>query len=65
MYGAYRLSVGRPEGERPFGRPRCRGEENMEIDPLFLYCDQQLHNELTNYHSPTCFDTVVSSSGSF
>jgi len=27
--------------------------------------NQQMHNELTNYYtSPTCFDTIVSSSGS-
>jgi hypothetical protein len=28
-----------------------------------LYYDQPMHNYLTNYHTPTCFDTVVSSSG--
>ena len=32
---------------------------------FILYSDQQMHNELTNYHTPpTCFDTIVSSSGS-
>jgi len=30
---------------------------------LFLYYDQQMHNYITNYHTPTCFDTIVSSSG--
>jgi len=29
-----------------------------------LYYDQQMHNYFTNYHTPTCFDTIVSSSGS-
>ena len=29
-----------------------------------LYYDQQMHNYFTNYHTPTCFDTFVSSSGS-
>ena len=29
-----------------------------------LYCDQQMHGHLTNYHTPLCFDTIVSSSGS-
>jgi len=24
---------------------------------LILYCDQQVHNEFTNYHIPTRFDT--------
>ena len=32
---------------------------------FILYCDQQMHNCFTNYHTPTCFDTIVSSSGSF
>jgi hypothetical protein len=26
-----------------------------------LYCDQQMHNYLTNYHTPKCFDIIVSS----
>ena len=25
----YRVFVGKPEGKRPFGRPRCRWENNM------------------------------------
>ena len=28
-----------------------------------LYCDQQMHNHFTNYHTSTSFDTIVSSSG--
>jgi len=31
---------------------------------IMLYYDQQMHNYFTNYHTPTCFDTFVSSSGS-
>jgi len=31
---------------------------------IILYYDQQTHNYFTNYHTPTCFDTIVSSSGS-
>jgi hypothetical protein len=30
--GAYRILVGRPEGRRPLGRPRCRWEDNIETD---------------------------------
>jgi hypothetical protein len=30
--GAYRVLVGRPEGKRPLGRPRCRWEDNIKID---------------------------------
>jgi len=29
-----------------------------------LYYDQQMHNYFTNYHIPTYFDTIVSSSAS-
>ncbi|KAJ4428432.1 hypothetical protein ANN_24469 [Periplaneta americana] len=29
---AYRVLVGRPEGKRPLGRPRCRWEENIKMD---------------------------------
>jgi len=30
---------------------------------IILYYDQQMHNHFTNYHNPTCFDTIVSLSG--
>jgi hypothetical protein len=29
---AYRLLVGRPEGRRPLGRPRCRWLDNARMD---------------------------------
>jgi hypothetical protein len=29
---AYRLLVGKPEGKRPLGRPRCRWVDNIKID---------------------------------
>jgi hypothetical protein len=28
---AYRILVGKPEGKRPLGRPRCRWEDNIRI----------------------------------
>jgi hypothetical protein len=31
MY-AYRILVGKPEGKRSLGRPRCRWEGNIKID---------------------------------
>jgi hypothetical protein len=31
--GAYRILVGIPEGRRPLGRPRCRWEEKIKMDP--------------------------------
>jgi hypothetical protein len=30
--GAYRILVGRPEGRRPLGRPRCRWKDNIKMD---------------------------------
>jgi hypothetical protein len=30
--GAYRASVGKPEGRRPLGRPRRRWEDNIKMD---------------------------------
>jgi hypothetical protein len=37
--GVYRVLVGKPEGERPLGRPRCRWEDNInflnaELNPI-------------------------------
>jgi hypothetical protein len=30
--GAYRVLVEKPEGKRPLGRPRHRGEDNIRMD---------------------------------
>jgi hypothetical protein len=30
--GAYRGFVGKPEGKSPLGRPRCRREDNINMD---------------------------------
>jgi hypothetical protein len=30
--GAYNILIGRPEGRRPLGRPRCRWEDNIKMD---------------------------------
>jgi hypothetical protein len=32
---AYRVLLGKPEGKRPLGRPRCRWEDNIKIYILF------------------------------
>jgi hypothetical protein len=29
---AYRILVGKPEGKRPLGRPKCRWENNIKKD---------------------------------
>jgi hypothetical protein len=30
--GAYNILIGRPEGRRPLGRPRCRWADNIKMD---------------------------------
>ena len=30
--GVHRVLVGKPEGKRPLGRPRCRREDNIKMD---------------------------------
>ena len=30
--GVHRGLMGRPEGKRPLGRPRCRWEDNIKMD---------------------------------
>ena len=30
--GVHRVLVGKPEGKRPLGRPRCRLEDNIKMD---------------------------------
>jgi hypothetical protein len=30
--GAYKVLVGKPEGKRPLGRPRCRWKDNNKMD---------------------------------
>jgi hypothetical protein len=37
---------------------------NADSPEIILFYDQQIHNYFTNYHTPTCFDTIVSSSDS-
>jgi hypothetical protein len=40
------------------------GETVKFANFIILYNEQQMHNYSTNYHTPpTCFDTIVSSSG--
>jgi hypothetical protein len=36
--GVYRVSVGKPEGKSPLGRPRRRWENNIKIDLQELGC---------------------------
>jgi len=34
----YRVLVGKPEGKRPLGRPRCRWENNIKMNPREVGC---------------------------
>jgi hypothetical protein len=36
--GTYRVLVGKPEGKRPLGRPRCRWEGNVKMDLQEVGC---------------------------
>jgi hypothetical protein len=36
--GVYSVLVGKPEGTRPFGRPRCRWEDNIKTDLQEVGC---------------------------
>ena len=36
---AYRVSVGKPEGMRPLGRPRYKWEDNIKMDLREVGCD--------------------------
>ena len=36
--GVYRVLVGKPEGERPFGRTRRRWEDNIKLDLQEVEC---------------------------
>jgi len=36
--GVYRVLVGKPEGKRPLGRPRCRWEANIKMDLQEVGC---------------------------
>jgi len=35
---AYRVSVGKPEGKKPLGRPRRRWEDNIKMDLQEVGC---------------------------
>ena len=37
----YRVLVGKPEGKKPFGRPRRRWEDNIKMDLREVGCDHR------------------------
>jgi hypothetical protein len=36
--GLYRVLVGKPEGKRPLGRPKCRWKDNIRMDLQEVGC---------------------------
>jgi len=38
MSGVYGVLVGKPEGKRPLGRPRCTWEDNIKLDLHTVGC---------------------------
>jgi hypothetical protein len=59
---AYRILMGKPEGNRPLGRPRCRWVDNTELDLrelgwggmdwIYLAQDRGLVNMVNNLQVP-------------
>ena len=37
--GVYKVSVGKPEGKRPLGRPKRRWEDNNKVDLQEVRCE--------------------------
>jgi len=37
--GVYRVLVGKPEGKRPLGGPKCRWEDNIKADLQEVGCE--------------------------
>jgi hypothetical protein len=44
--GVYRVLVGKSEGKRLLGRPRCRWEDNIKMDLQELGCGDIDWNEM-------------------
>ena len=36
--GVYRVLMGKPEGKRPLGRPRCRWEDSIKMELQEVEC---------------------------
>ena len=49
--GVYRFLVGKPEGKRPLGRPRCRWVDNIRMDLQEVVCGYMDWIGLTQHRS--------------
>jgi hypothetical protein len=45
---AYRILLGKPEGKRPLGKPRCRWVDNIEMDWINLAQNRDQERALLN-----------------
>ena len=45
--GAYRISVGKPEGKRPLGRPERKCEDNIKMDLQEVECGDMYWTEVS------------------
>ena len=45
----YRVLVGKPEGKRPLGSPRCRWEDNIKMDLHEVGCGGKNWIELAKH----------------
>jgi len=43
--GVFRVLVGKPEGKRPFGRPRHRWEDNIKMNLQEVGCQEYELNQ--------------------
>jgi hypothetical protein len=59
--GVYRVLVGKPEGKRPLGRPRCRWEDNIKMDLREIRIDGANWIQLTQdrFHWRAFLNTVM------
>ena len=54
--GIYRVLVGKPEGKRPLGRPRCRWDDNIKMDLQKVLCGG---NFMSGPHSGYCPSKIL------
>ena len=59
----YRVLVGKPEGKRALGRPRCRWEDNIKMDLQEVGCVGMAWIELAQDRNSIC-ECVNEPSGS-
>jgi hypothetical protein len=61
MEGSHRVSVGRPEGKRPLGRPKRRWKGNIKMDSREIVIDgaNWIQLALDRVQWRACVNTVI------